>query len=231
MYQFRFAPVFARVDLLWQGAVATLWISAAVIAAGSLVGVAGAVGSRSGVRAVRAAVRGYVEAVRNTPLLAQLFFIYFGLPGVGLRLEAVPAALIALTVNLGAYTTEIVRGGIAAVPQGYKDAGAALGLKRWQVFLLVVLKPALKVMFPALASQFTLLMLATSILSQIGVPDLFHMGSLIDSDTYRSFEVYAVVCGFYLGLAILFRGFFAAVYWVVFAEREPAAPVEPVMTP
>jgi polar amino acid transport system permease protein len=166
-----------------------------------------------------------VEAIRNTPLLAQLFFVYFGLPGIGLRLDAFVAALITLVVNLGAYTTEIVRGGIDAVPHGQLDAGFALGLTRLQVFFLIVLKPALQTMFPALASQFTLLMLSTSILSQIGVTDLFHMGSLIDSETYRSFEVYAVVCGFYLAAALTFRLLFAAIYRLAFTRRMPAEPV------
>ena len=94
------------------------------------------------------------------------------------------------------------------------------------MFFLVVLKPALKIMFPALASQFTLLMLATSILSQIGVEDLFHMGSLIDSATYRSFEVYAVVCGLYLALALAFRLLFAVLYVLLFTERAPPAPAD-----
>jgi polar amino acid transport system permease protein len=220
-YTFRFAPVFARIDMLLDGLVVTLWLSAVVIVAGFLLGVAGALAARSRSAWLRGAVRVYVEAVRNTPLLAQLFFIYFGLPGLGLRLDAITAGLIALTVNLGAYTTEIVRGGIDAVPRGQIDAGIALGLRPVQVFFLVVLKPALRTMFPALASQFTLLMLASSIISQIGVTDLFHMASLIDSATYRSFEVYAVVCGFYLALALAFRLLFAAVYRVAF--RAPNA--------
>jgi polar amino acid transport system permease protein len=139
--------------------------------------------------------------------------------------------MIALVINLGAYSTEIVRGGIDAVPRGQTDAGLALGLTRLQVFFLVVLKPALKVMFPALASQFTLLMLATSILSQIGVEELFHMASMIDSATYRSFEVYAVVCGFYLALALFFRLAFALLYRLIFAERAPKAMPATVASP
>jgi polar amino acid transport system permease protein len=215
-YTFRFAPVFSRMDQLLDGLVVTLWLSAVVIAAGFVLGIAGALAARSRLAWLRAAIRAYVEVIRNTPLLAQLFFIYFGLPGLGLKLDAVAAGLIALTVNLGAYTTEIVRGGIDAVPRGQIDAGTALGLRPVQVFFLVVLKPALKTMFPALASQFTLLMLASSIISQIGVTDLFHMGSLIDSATYRSFEVYAVVCGFYLALALGFRLLFALIYHLAF---------------
>jgi polar amino acid transport system permease protein len=220
-YTFRFAPVFSRIDMLLDGLVVTLWLSAVVIVAGFLLGVAGALAARSRSAWLRGIIRAYVEAVRNTPLLAQLFFIYFGLPGLGLRLDAMTAGVIALTFNLGAYTTEIVRGGIDAVPRGQIDAGTALGLRPVQVFFLVVLKPALKTMFPALASQFTLLMLASSIISQIGVTDLFHMASLIDSATYRSFEVYAVVCGFYLALALAFRALFALVYRLAF--RAPDA--------
>ena len=219
-YTFRFAPVFARIDQLWDGLWVTLFLSAVVIVAGFLLGIAGALVARSRARWPGVAVHAYVEAVRNTPLLAQLFFIYFGLPGLGIRLDAVTAGLIALTLNLGAYTTEIVRGGIDAVPRGQIDAGIALGLRPVQVFFLVVLKPALKTMFPALASQFTLLMLASSIVSQIGVTDLFHMASLIDSATYRSFEVYTVVCGFYLALALAFRLLFAVIYRLAFRAPE-----------
>jgi polar amino acid transport system permease protein len=215
-YTFRFTPVFNRIDQMLDGMVLTLWLTAIVIVAGFALGVAGALAARARFGWLRAAVHLYVEAIRNTPLLAQLFFIYFGLPGLGLRLDSLTAGLIAFTVNLGAYTTEIVRGGIDAVPRGQVDAGTALGLTRLQVFFLIVLKPALKTMYPALASQFTLLMLSTSIISQIGVTDLFHMASLIDSATYRSFEVYAVVCGFYLALALAFRLVFAAAYRLIF---------------
>ena len=222
-YTFRFTPVIARIDQLLDGLATTLWLSAAAIALGFLVGVAGALAAGSRSKALRGLVLAYVEAIRNTPLLAQLFFIYFGLPALGLRLEALSAALITLVINLGAYSTEIVRAGIEAVPLGQRDAGAALGLTRWQIMRLIVLKPALKIVFPALASQFTLLMLATSILSQIGVEELFHMASLIDTTTYRSFEVYAVTCGFYLATAVAFRLLFALIYRIVFAERVAVA--------
>jgi polar amino acid transport system permease protein len=238
-YTFRFTPVFSRVDQLLDGLVVTLWITALAIAAGFALGVLGALVARSPRVWARRIVHCYVEVVRNTPLLAQLFFVYFGLPGIGLRLDAFVAAIITLVVNLGAYTTEIVRGGIDSVPRGQIDAGTALGLTPVQVFFLIVLKPALQTMFPALTSQFTLLMLSTSILSQIGVTDLFHMASLIDSTTYRSFEVYTVVCGFYLALALAFRLLFALIYFLVFARSAPMrrsrdAPLHPepiVVTP
>lgn len=224
-YSFRFAPVINRLDLLYTGIATSLWLSLVAIVIGTLIGVGGAIGLRSHRRWLRLPLTFYVEVIRNTPLLAQLFLLYFGLPALGLRLDAIPAALVALTVNLGAYATEIVRGGLDAVPRGLSDAGRALGLRPLQVLLLVVLKPALKVMFPALASQFTLLMLATSILSQIGVEELFHQASMIDSATYRSFEVYAVMCGFYLAMALTLRLGFALFYRVLFAERVPSATV------
>jgi polar amino acid transport system permease protein len=172
-----------------------------------------------GPRPLRWLAAGYVEAIRNTPLLVQLFIIFFGLPSLGLRLTAWQAAVIALTVNLGAYATEIVRAGIEAIHKSQIEAGLSLGMSRLQVFRYVVLFPALKVIYPALASQFILLMLATSIVSLIAAEDLFHMAAFLESRTFRSFEIYLVVTGLYLVMALLFRAAFGAVYHLVFERR------------
>ena len=145
----------------------------------------------------------YVEAIRNTPLLVQLFIVFFGLPSVGLRFSATTAAVVTLTINLGAYATEIVRAGLEAVPKAQREAGHALGLSGLQVFRHIILFPSLQMMYPALASQFILLMLATSITSQIAVTDLFHVASIIQSRTFRDFEVYTVVGVLYLALALV----------------------------
>src|SRR3954451_7085800 len=171
------------------------------MALGLAVGVTCAAVRLYGPRPVRLVVATYVEAIRNTPLLVQLFLVFFGLPSLGLRLDATTASIIALTVNLGAYATEIVRAGLEAIPRAQIEAGVSLGLSRLQVFRYVVLMPALQVMYPALASQFILLMLATSIVSQIAAPDLFHTASIIQSRTFRDFEVYIVVAALSLGLA------------------------------
>jgi polar amino acid transport system permease protein len=129
------------------------------------------------------------------------------------------AAAIALTVNLGAYATEIVRAGLQAVPRTQIEAGYALSLSGLQVFRYVVLFPALKMMFPSLASQFVLLMLATSAVSLISVDDLFHAASIVQSRTFRDFEVYTVVGTVYLSLALTMRAGFALLYRGMFGRR------------
>lgn len=218
IYTFSFRDVFAQFDTLLNGAVLTLQLSAITMAAGLVIGIIGA-GARSwGPLPVRLAAATYVEAIRNTPLLIQLFIVFFGLPGLGFRLDATPAAVAALSINLGAYATEIIRAGIQAIHKSQVEAGLALGLSRLQVFRYIVLFPALKVIYPALASQFILLMLATSVVSQISVPELFHTASVLQSRTFRDFEVYIVAAGMYLAMALMFRIAFALIHRWVFTR-------------
>jgi len=112
-----------------------------------------------------------------------------------------------------------VRAGFEAVPKAQMEAGHSLGLSGLQVFRYIVVFPALKAMFPALASQFVLLMLATSVVSQISVEDLFHAASIVQSRTFRDFEVYTVIGVLYLALAFAFRGLFAGIYYWAFVRR------------
>jgi polar amino acid transport system permease protein len=218
-YRFNFRDVLAQQDFLLEGLLLTLQLSLVTMVLGLAVGVTGAALRVYGARPVRVAVASYVEAIRNTPLLVQLFIVFFGLPSLGLRLDATTASVIALTINLGAYATEIVRAGLEAIPRAQIEAGVSLGLSRLQVFRYVVLIPALRVMYPALASQFILLMLATSVVSQISAPDLFHTASIVQSRTFRDFEVYIVVACLYLALALACRVGFSAVYQLAFARR------------
>jgi polar amino acid transport system permease protein len=216
IYSFNFRDVFARIDMLIEGAVLTLQLSAITMVLGLAVGTAGALARSWGPPPVRLAAAAYVEAIRNTPLLIQLFLVYFGLPSLGLRFDADAAAVVALTVNLGAYATEIIRAGLQSIHKSQIEAGLALGLSRLQVFRYVVLFPAFKAIYPALASQFILLMLATSVVSLISAQELFHMASVLQSRTFRDFEVYVVTAGFYLALAFMFRLMFAAIYQLAF---------------
>lgn len=218
-YTFQFRDVFASWEFILQGVAMTLYLSAVTMVLGLVIGVACAAGRLYGPGPVRLLVGSYVESIRNTPLLVQLFIIFFGLPSIGLRFDATTAAVVTLTINLGAYATEIVRAGLEAVPRAQVEAGHSLGLSGLQVFRHIVLFPALRLMYPALASQFILLMLATSITSQIAVQDLFHVASIIQSRTFRDFEVYTVIGVLYLLLALVFRGGFAVLYQLVFARR------------
>jgi polar amino acid transport system permease protein len=218
-YTFQFRDVFAAWQFLLAGLGTTLYLATVTMLLGLAIGIAGAAARLYGGPVLRSLVATYVEVVRNTPLLVQLFIVFFGLPGLGLRLDAMTAALISLTINLGAYSVEIVRAGLEAIPRTQIEAGHSLGLSGFQVFRYIIVFPALKLMFPALASQFILLMLATSIASQISVPELFHAASIIQSRTFRDFEVYTVIAVLYLALALLLRGAFAMFYQMAFKQQ------------
>ena len=161
------------------------------------------------------------RSIRNTPFLIQLFIIFFGLPATGLRIGATSAALIAMTINLGAYSTEIVRAGIESIHRSQIEAGDALGLTRLQVYRYVVLTPAIAKVWPSLCSQFVLMMLASSVTSAISTQDLAAAAALIESQTFRSFEVYIVVTLVYLALALGLRGLLAVLGAWLFGRRAP----------
>ena len=218
-YEFQFRDVLAYWPALLHGIGVTLGLSVISMAGGLIIGVLGASAQLYGPSPLRLMATAYVEAIRNTPLLVQLFIVFFGLSQIGLRLDAPVAAIAALIVNVGAYATEIVRAGLQAIPRTQVEAGHALGLSGYQVFRHVVLFPALKMMFPALSSQFTLLLLATSVVSLISVEDLFHTASIIQSRTFRDFEVYAVIGLVYLTLALTCRAGLLLVYRGAFSRR------------
>jgi polar amino acid transport system permease protein len=220
-YRFQFGVVFAHLEELLLGAWYTVELSAVAIVLGLIVGIAGAAARTSGVKPLRWLATGYVEAIRNTPFLVQLFIIFFGLPGLGLKLNANQAALVAMVINLGAYATEIVRAGIESTQKGQIEAGLSLGLSKFLIFRHVVLFPALKAVYPALASQFVLTMLASSVVSQISAEELTFAANFLQSRNFRSFEIYVVVMFLYLGLAFLFRFVFFLAYRAVFARYDP----------
>jgi len=146
-----------------------------------------------------------VEVIRNTPFIVQLFFIFFGLPAMGVKLTEAEAAFIAMVVNLAAYSSEIIRAGIEAVPKGLIEAGETLAMSRWQVFRHVVLKPAFMKVYPALSSQIVIVMLGSAVVSQISAEDLTYAANFVQSRNFRAFEVYLVAATLYLMLAIALR--------------------------
>ncbi|MBI1773932.1 MAG: amino acid ABC transporter permease [Proteobacteria bacterium] len=210
-YVFQFGTVWREFDQLLLGAWLTVRLSTIAMVLGLVVGVAGAQAKASRFRLLRGLVQAYIEAIRNTPFLVQLLLIYLGLPSLGVRLTPDQAALLAMVVNLGAYATEIVRAGIEAVPRGQVEAGRALGLKPWHIFRFVVLIPALRAVFPALGSQFILVMLASSVVSVISAEELTAVADTIVARNFRSFEFYLTITGMYLALSLAFQGTFAAI--------------------
>lgn len=218
-YNFRFGALWRYQDEIVHGVLLTLQLSAVTMICGLLIGLATAVAAGSPMRPLHASARAYVETIRNTPLLVQLFIVYFGLPEIGIKLDATTAALIALSVNMGAYAAEILRAGFESVRRSQIEAAQALGLTAGQTFRHVMLFQATKAIYPALASQFVLIMLSTCVVSSIGVAELFHQAAFIDSRTYRSFEAYTLITLSYLVLTLGFRALFAVIYWAVFVRR------------
>ncbi|ALG75233.1 ABC transporter permease [Azospirillum thiophilum] len=216
-YDFQFDAVFASWDYLLDGAWLTVKLSLSAMVIGLAVAILCALGKTSGPKPVRWLINAYIEIIRNTPFLVQIFLIFFGLPTVGLRLSPDVAALIAMVVNVGAYATEIIRAGIESIHKGQVEAGLALGLRPLQVFRYIVLKPALRTVYPALTSQFILLMLSSSVVSAISADELTSVANNIQSQTFRSFEIYIVVTFIYLVLSMLFSALFAGIYRLAFA--------------
>ncbi|MBV1703581.1 MAG: amino acid ABC transporter permease [Hyphomicrobiales bacterium] len=206
-----FRPVLAAWPSLLSGAAWTLGLTAVASVIGLAGGVAGAAARRDGPAALRFAVGAYVEAIRNTPFVVQLYFIFFALPALGLRLPATAASLLAMSLNLAAYATEIVRSGLDAAPAGQGEAAASLGMTKTQAFLHVLAPPALGRVWPSLVSQIAIVMLGSAVCGQISVPELSFAGSLIQSRTFRAFESFIVVAALYLAMAAaLRRGLLAA---------------------
>lgn len=205
VYQFDFAAVWEYRTQLLAGAGHTLLLTAAGVAGGGLVGVLGGVARAWRLAPFDALVGAYVELIRNTPFLVQLFFIFFGLPALGVALSEWQAAILAMVLNLGAYSTEIIRAGIEATPRGQLEAAAALAMSRRQIFLYVVLRPALWRVWPALCSQIVIVMLGSSVCSQIAAEELTFAANFIQSRNFRAFETYICVALMYLLLSLLVR--------------------------
>ncbi|MFY9510812.1 MAG: amino acid ABC transporter permease [Rubrivivax sp.] len=218
-YQFDFSFVREYTPQFISGAVQTAQLSLLATVLGFALGTVCAVGSTSRSAWARGTAAAYVEIIRNTPMLVQLFLVYFGLATLGLKLSATTSAVAGLVINIGAYSTEIIRAGIESVRRGELEAADCLGLSRWQVLRHIVLPPAIERVYPALTSQYVLLMLGTSTASQISAEELTAVSSRIQSDTFRSFEVFLVAAVLYLLLSFAMRGLFWALGRWVFTRR------------
>ncbi len=218
-YELDFGALHQYLGLFLEGTAVTLGLTAVASLLGIALGIAGACAFRSRHLWLRRLIAGYVELIRNTPFIVQMFFLFFGLPSIGLRLSALQAAALAMTINLTAYAIEILRAGLEAVPPGQSEAGRSMGLRPLLIFGFIVLPQALANVYPALVGQITITMLESAVVSQIAVVDLTHVADYIQSRNFRSFETYLVITLIYLVLAVLMRRMLALAGRQLFAGR------------
>ena len=202
-YKFDFGPVLDGFPNLIWGCLGTLGLALSGMILSIMIGIGGVVLRDGRVKPLRWLVMGFVEIVRNTPFLVQIYFIFFALPLAGILFNPTITAIIALGINGGAYAIEIIRGGVQSINKGQVEAGLALGLRKSVIFRTIVLKPALRAIYPSLTSQFVLLTLTTSIASAVSAYELTSVAKRIESDSFRSFEVYGTVTLLYLAMSWL----------------------------
>jgi len=205
MIELDFGAVLVEWPLLLRGLAMTAGLTALSALAGLAIGIGGAWARAFGPAWLRWPVAAYVELIRNTPFIVQLFFIFFGLPSLGVRLTPELASVLAMVINLGAYATEIVRAGIEATPRGQIEAARSLAMSEAQVFMRVVLPPSLSRVWPAAVSQVIIVMLGSAVCGQIATQELSYYANLIQSRNFRAFEAYIVATLVYLAFAIVLR--------------------------
>ena len=211
MYKLDFTVVVERFPELLIGAMATIALSSTGIIIALIIGVGGALLRNSKNAYLHFIVSSFVELIRNTPFLVQIFFLFFALPFIGVKMSPNMTAVIALGINGGAYAIEIIRGGIDSVSRGQREAALAIGLSRLDVFRYVILKPALRAIYPSLTSQCVLLLLTSSVCASIAAFELTSLAQKIESDTFRSFEVYFTITAIYLALSWLLMSVFGLI--------------------
>ena len=200
-----FSPILAAWPMLLKGLALTCLLTLVATPLGVGLGIACAWSRVYGAPWLRWLVSSYVELFRNTPFIIQLFFLFFGLPSLGLRLPPEVASMLAMVLNLGAYACEQIRAGIEATPRGQVEAAMSLALSRVQTFTRVILPPALKKVWPAMVSQIIIVMLGSAVCGQISTPELSYAANLISSNTFRAFEAFILATAVYLVLSMLTR--------------------------
>jgi polar amino acid transport system permease protein len=209
--QLDFMAVLSEWPLLLQGVGWTLALTGAAVVVGTALATgcawvrARGFGDGLAPAWAKALVTGYVELIRNTPFIIQLFFIFFGLPAAGFKLSAETASFIAMVINLGAYATEIIRAGLEATPKSQIEAAVSLALNRTQTFFQVVLPPALKKVWPGMVSQIIIVMLGSSVCGQVSTQELSYAADLIQSRNFRSFEAFIIIGVMYLMISMALR--------------------------
>lgn len=209
------AVIIDALPSLILGSFVTLQLTAFSVSIGAIGGTILALARLSLYQPLSRLVRIYVDFFRGTPLLVQIFTIYFGLPallqnlGFDLNLARFPAAIIALSLNSSAYLSEIIRGGIQSLEKGQWEAAFALGMGKIKTLRHIILPQAIRRMLPALGNEFIIILKDTSLVAAIGFEELFRRGQLIVANNYRAFEIYAAIALIYLGLTFIFSRIFS----------------------
>ena len=207
MYHLNFGYIWTHFDKLSWGLLLSLELAFVSILIGMAIGLSLALLYTAGGRLVRGVVAGYVEFIRNVPLLLLVYLVFYGVPSVGgFAYDATTSFIITLSVYAGAYMVEVFRAGLAAVPKGLTDAGMAIGLTGWQRLLSVRLPTMFRIILPSLSNAYVSLFKDTSLASVIAVPELTYGAQWIKTNSFRVIETWAVVMPMYLviGYALLF---------------------------
>ena len=198
---YQWLTLWGYVPEFFQAAWLTLQVTLLAFCVALILGLLTALAGASHLAPLRVIARGYIELIRNTPVLLKIFIVFFGLPSLGLNLSAYTAGVIALGVNVGAYMAEVFRAGIQSVPRGQIEAAGILGLGRSQVFIEVVLPQAARAVYPAIVNNLIQLLLGTSLLSAIALPELTGTATVINARTLLYIQTFSVTLIAYLILS------------------------------
>ncbi|MCK5749506.1 MAG: amino acid ABC transporter permease [Oricola sp.] len=219
MFDLDYSALLPYTDRMLDGIILTVQLTVASSILGFVIGTLCAIARRSQVRWLSFLCGVYVEIIRNTPFLVQIFLVYFGLASIGISLSAFTVATAAMVITVGAYSAEIMRAGFGSIPHGQIEAGESLGLSKFRIYWHVMLLPAIERVYPALTSQFVLMMLGTSIASQISAEEVTAVTNYVQSATYRAFEAYTVLAVIYLALSFVMRFCFWVIGLALFPRR------------
>lgn len=188
----------SSVPILMEGALITIELTILTVFFGTIIGIIGALFKTSKYKILRYIVGFYTWIIRGTPMLLQIFIIYFGLPSIGIEMQPMTAGILALSINCGAYMTEIIRGGIQSIDKGQFEAAKTLGLTYSQTMLHIIIPQTMRIILPSIGNEFITINKDTSIVSTITLVELMRNAQVIASSTFRAMDAYLLAGIFYL---------------------------------
>ncbi|MGE0705287.1 MAG: amino acid ABC transporter permease [Vicinamibacterales bacterium] len=218
-YTLQYGQIWPHIPFLLDGALLSLQIAFLAFCGGLFIGTLGAAGKSFGGPVVRRIINAYVVFFTNTPQLVQIYFLYFALPDVGILLSSYAAVLIGMTLNAGAYLTEIQRAGFESVRRTEMEAAETLGFSRIDQIRFVILPHVARVLFPPLSNQYILMTLGTSMAAIFGVEELTGRAFNVNARTFRSIEIFSVTAAMYIVITFAATAILAVLGRVLFRAR------------